>query len=50
MSPEMAMRVVLLVVIASLIIIGIAMNDDTYGRKRATPQRRPAETKHAKQE
>jgi hypothetical protein len=43
MSPDMAMRLVLLVVIASLIIVSIAMSDDTYGRKRSTPKRQPAE-------
>ncbi|MGX9791115.1 hypothetical protein [Mycobacterium sp. MMS18-G62] len=42
MSPDMAMRLVLLVVIASLIIISIAMNDDSYGRKHATPKHRTA--------
>jgi len=49
MSPDMAMRVVLLVVIASLIVVGIAMNDDAYGRKRSTPQRRTANTEGTEQ-
>jgi hypothetical protein len=43
MSPDMTVRLVLLVVIASFIVVSIAMNDDTYGRKGPTARRRPAE-------
>jgi hypothetical protein len=47
MSPDMAMRLVLLIVIASLIVVSIAMSDDPYGRKHSTPQRQTAEaTEH----
>ena len=50
MSPDMAMRVVLLVVITSLIVVSIAMSDDTYSRKRSTPQRRTAQAEGAEQD
>jgi hypothetical protein len=49
-SPDMALRLVLLVIIASLIIIGLAPSDHTHGRKRSTPQHRPAGSEPAEQE
>ena len=47
MSPDMAMRLVLLVVIASLMVVSIAMRDDAYARKRSTPQRRTVQVEAA---